>query len=87
MVAAPCPLVTPRLIQESCAAADQAHSRAVSMTTLPVPPDAGISDGRLLSVTAHFVAVGPLMLVVADPLHPAMPATSSTGRSSRSDPA
>jgi hypothetical protein len=87
IVAAPCPLVTPRLIQESWADADHAHSRAVSMTTLPVPPEAGNSGGRLLSDTAHLMAVGPLMLVVADPPHPAMTATSITGRRGRSDPA
>ena len=87
MVASPCPLVTPRLIQESLAVADHAHSRSVSMTTLPVPPEAGISGGRLLNDTAHFVGVGPLMLVVvADPPHPAMTATSSIGRRGRSDP-
>jgi hypothetical protein len=86
MVAAPCPLVTPRLIQESLAVADHAHSRSVSITTLPVPPDAGISGGRLLNDTAHLVEVGPLMLVVADPPQPAMTARSTIGRRDRSDP-
>jgi hypothetical protein len=57
------------------------------MTTLPVPPVAGISDGRLLSDIPHFVAVGPLMLVVADPPHPAMATTSNTGTRGRSDAA
>jgi hypothetical protein len=65
--------------------ADQAHSRAVSTTTLPVPPDAGISDGLLLIDAAHFVGVGPLTLVVAELPHPPMAMHSRTGPSCRSD--
>src|SRR5689334_18193559 len=72
-----------RLIQGSSALADHEHSRSVSTTTLPVPPDAGISDGLLLIDVAHFVGVGPLTLVVAELPHPATPAMSRASQRCR----
>lgn len=68
-VASPCPLVALSVIQGSLELADHAHSRVVFSARLPFPPDAGISGGLLVIVTAHFVIVGALTLVVADPPH------------------
>jgi hypothetical protein len=72
-----------RLIQASSALADHEHSRSVSTTTLPLPPDAGISDGLLVIDVAHFVGVGPLTLVVAELPHPATATRRSVGQNFR----
>jgi hypothetical protein len=84
-VASPCPLVAPRVIHESCELADHAHSRAVLSVRLPLPPVAGISCGRFVIDTPHFVNDGALTLVVADPPHPATIATMRSGQRSRGE--
>lgn len=85
MVASPCPLVALSVIHESFELADHAHSRAVFSARLPLPPDAGISGGLLVIETAHFVSVGALILVDADPPHRANAATIRRSQTFRED--
>jgi hypothetical protein len=65
-VAGPWPLVDASAIQVALAFADHEHSLSELTVSVALPPDDGSSEALFERVTWHLVAVGPVMLVVAD---------------------
>jgi len=70
-VAAPCPSVPLRAIQDASARADHTHSRWAFTVRAPAPPAAGTSGVLFVTETVHLLGVGPTTLVVLDRPQPA----------------